>query len=294
MPGRFRKLNRVTPLPDHDRPRCYWRPHLIVVAVAHRRLGPNSSATTSTVERPLPSSAVHARCWSPTHDHSAASADESCLRIALKPPESVNAQSVQRSRKSSPTGLPLSWLLQQMRRLERPTRTRQPRPQPSSTSGCRSQSAVCCGNVGTQESRAERDSYVAIRSRVHNSPVNPFAVAQPAGPAPLFRAGHRTAWAPGRSAAADKVSIPRSFQRACQTPMAWAETSNWRATSVWRTPAANSSAARSRRAFKRSRCAAGRRGTVGMPAILTRRVAQQQLLPAPLNRARKFQRLTRE
>jgi hypothetical protein len=45
----------------------YWlwlRVVLVVVAVAQRRLGPSSSATTSTVERALPSSAVHARCWS--------------------------------------------------------------------------------------------------------------------------------------------------------------------------------------------------------------------------------------
>jgi hypothetical protein len=34
------------------------------VAVAHRRLGPSSSATTSTVDRALPSSAVQVRCWS--------------------------------------------------------------------------------------------------------------------------------------------------------------------------------------------------------------------------------------
>jgi hypothetical protein len=34
------------------------------VAVAQRRLGPSSSATTSTVERALPSSAVQVRCWS--------------------------------------------------------------------------------------------------------------------------------------------------------------------------------------------------------------------------------------
>ncbi len=48
-------------------PRSYdsWlRVALVVVAVAHRRLGPSSSATTSTVDRALPSSAVHARCWS--------------------------------------------------------------------------------------------------------------------------------------------------------------------------------------------------------------------------------------
>jgi hypothetical protein len=35
---------------------------LVVVAVAQRRLGPSSSATTSTVDRALPSSAVQARC----------------------------------------------------------------------------------------------------------------------------------------------------------------------------------------------------------------------------------------
>jgi hypothetical protein len=37
---------------------------LVVVAVAQRRLGPSSSATTSTVDRVLPSPAVHACCWS--------------------------------------------------------------------------------------------------------------------------------------------------------------------------------------------------------------------------------------
>jgi hypothetical protein len=37
---------------------------LVIVAVAQRRLGPSSSATTSTVDRALPSSAVQLRCWS--------------------------------------------------------------------------------------------------------------------------------------------------------------------------------------------------------------------------------------
>jgi hypothetical protein len=117
------------------------------------------------------------------------------------------------SRSTSPTGQPLSWLLQQMRRLERPTRTRQPRPQPSSTSGCRSQSAVCCGNVGTQENRAERE-----RELRGDSVPGPQLAAEPIRRSPAsrarsaFRAGHRTAWAPGRLAAADKVSIPRSFR----------------------------------------------------------------------------------
>jgi integrase len=35
-----------------------------VVAVTQRRLGPSSSATTSTIDRALPSSAVQLRCWS--------------------------------------------------------------------------------------------------------------------------------------------------------------------------------------------------------------------------------------
>jgi hypothetical protein len=34
------------------------------VAVAHRRLDPSSSVSTSTVDRALPSSAVQLRCWS--------------------------------------------------------------------------------------------------------------------------------------------------------------------------------------------------------------------------------------
>jgi hypothetical protein len=37
---------------------------LVVIAVAQRRLGPSSSATTSTTDRALPSSAVQLRCWS--------------------------------------------------------------------------------------------------------------------------------------------------------------------------------------------------------------------------------------
>jgi hypothetical protein len=44
--------------------RSWLRVAPVVVAVAHRRLGPSSSATTSTVDRALPSSAVQARCWS--------------------------------------------------------------------------------------------------------------------------------------------------------------------------------------------------------------------------------------
>ena len=43
----------------------YWlRVVLVVVDVAQRRDGPSSSATTSTTERALPSSAVQLRCWS--------------------------------------------------------------------------------------------------------------------------------------------------------------------------------------------------------------------------------------
>src|SRR5262245_51516761 len=37
---------------------------LVVVAVAHRRLGPSPSATTSTVDRALSSSTLQLRCWS--------------------------------------------------------------------------------------------------------------------------------------------------------------------------------------------------------------------------------------
>jgi hypothetical protein len=37
---------------------------LVVVAVARRRLGPGSSASTSTVDQALPSPAVQLRCWS--------------------------------------------------------------------------------------------------------------------------------------------------------------------------------------------------------------------------------------
>ena len=42
----------------------WLRVALVVVAVTQRRLGPSSSATTSTTDRALPSSAVQVRCWS--------------------------------------------------------------------------------------------------------------------------------------------------------------------------------------------------------------------------------------
>ena len=54
------------PLPHYARPAGYCsglRVALVVVAVAHRRLGPSSSATTSTADRALPSPAVRVRCW---------------------------------------------------------------------------------------------------------------------------------------------------------------------------------------------------------------------------------------
>jgi hypothetical protein len=78
-----------------------------------------------------------------------------------------------------------------------------------------------------------------------------------------------------------RASLLPCRQRACQTLTAWAETSSWRATSARRTPAANSSAARGRRAWSRSRsrCAAGRRGTVGMYRILAWPAAELQLHP---------------
>jgi hypothetical protein len=78
---------------------------LVVVAVAHRGLGPSSSATTSRTERALPSSAVQLRCWSRPmtttrlpfdRDSAACSAwsrqtmtvknDGSCSRLRRRPP----------------------------------------------------------------------------------------------------------------------------------------------------------------------------------------------------------------
>jgi hypothetical protein len=109
---------------------------------------------------------------------------------------------------------------------------------------------------------------VAIWSRVHSSPVNPWAVA------PSRRACSTWASWVSESRRAGPLgpllrsaSAPPCSQRAYQMLTAWVETASWRATSAWRTPAANSSVARSRRAWSRSRscCAAGRQGTVGMP-----------------------------
>jgi hypothetical protein len=65
-----------------------------VVDVAQRRLGPSSSATTSTVDRAAILGGP-GQLLEPAHHHSAAAAyDESHLiRDRLKPPESVSAQS---------------------------------------------------------------------------------------------------------------------------------------------------------------------------------------------------------
>ena len=63
---RWHASPRVPPIASTGRP-GYWLEllvALVVVAVAQRRLGPSSSATTSTTERALPSSAVQVRCWS--------------------------------------------------------------------------------------------------------------------------------------------------------------------------------------------------------------------------------------
>ena len=51
-------------------------------------VGPSSSATTSTVERALPSSAVQARCWSRPHDHAAAPL--MTIPLHLGPPEAID------------------------------------------------------------------------------------------------------------------------------------------------------------------------------------------------------------
>ena len=60
-----RPLRSADPASDHT---SRYSPPLLVtltgVAVAHRRLAPSSSATTSTVDRALPSSAVQLRCCS--------------------------------------------------------------------------------------------------------------------------------------------------------------------------------------------------------------------------------------
>jgi hypothetical protein len=55
----------IGPSDSRATPDCYWSwllVALVVVAVAHRRLSPSSSAMTSMVARVLPSSAVQLRC----------------------------------------------------------------------------------------------------------------------------------------------------------------------------------------------------------------------------------------
>jgi superfamily II DNA or RNA helicase len=115
--------------------------------------------------------------------------------------------------------------------------------------------------------------------RVHSSPTNPLAV----GPLSSTCSTSASCWSDSRGAGPlgpllRSPSVPLALKRRCQTLTAWAETPSWRAASAWWTPAASSSAARSRRASSRSRCccAAARRGTVGMPPILTRRATQRQ------------------
>src|SRR5215217_2657719 len=107
----------------------------------------------------------------------------------------------------------------------------------------------------------------AIRSRVHSSPTNPLATA------PLRRAcSTSTSWASDRRGVGPvgprlvRALLPPAFQAPCQRLAAWRETPSWRATSAAWMPAAKSSAARSRRAWRcwRLRWAWGRRGAVGI------------------------------
>ena len=101
----------------------------------------------------------------------------------------------------------------------------------------------------------------AVRSRVHSSPTNPLAV----GPSSRACSTSASCWSDSRGAGPlgpllRSPSVPLPFQRRCQTLTAWVETPSWRATSAWRTPAANSSAARSRRASSRWRVVAPQGG----------------------------------
>src|SRR4029453_19285334 len=107
----------------------------------------------------------------------------------------------------------------------------------------------------------------AIRSRVHSSPTNPLATA------PLRRAcSTSTSWASDRRGGGPvgprlvRAVRPPAFQAPSQRVAAWRETRSWRATSAAWLPAAKSSAARSRRAWRcwRLRWAWGRRGAVGI------------------------------
>jgi hypothetical protein len=69
MPHRFRKLSLGDPTPDHDRPEVLLAALVVAVAVAHRRLGPSSSAITSTTDRALPFLGGPAPLLEPAHDH---------------------------------------------------------------------------------------------------------------------------------------------------------------------------------------------------------------------------------
>src|SRR5215218_2790050 len=64
----FLLLDVVADVLHLDVAQTRYSPALVVArvgrAVVHRRLGPSSSAMTSTVDRALPSSAVQLRCWS--------------------------------------------------------------------------------------------------------------------------------------------------------------------------------------------------------------------------------------
>jgi hypothetical protein len=68
---------------------------LVVIAVAYRRLGPSSSATTSTVERPLQSTVVQLHRWSRPAISTRCSAHDILVVNGPKPPETVSTRSAQ-------------------------------------------------------------------------------------------------------------------------------------------------------------------------------------------------------
>src|SRR5215212_463654 len=91
----------------------------------------------------------------------------------------------------------------------------------------------------------------ATRSRVHTAVANPWASA-PASNAcsiPSSCSSATLGWRPVGPRLCNPVA-PEACQPACQRLALWRETSSSRATSAWVRPWANSSAARSRRAWR--------------------------------------------
>jgi hypothetical protein len=130
-----------------------------------------------------------------------------------------------------------------------------------SSPAARPAAATPTGSTAPPRSALDQDRDAVQRPHVASEPVRQRALQQRLLDPLQLLVGDLGA-PPGRPAGSHprvrNPAVPSACQRPCQRPALWRETSSWRATWAWVWPWANSSAARSRRAWRAARCWAAR------------------------------------